>query len=339
LDNRKHRNMGVVRSAPGIKQYLTSYQAIDQEFTTLAYPAIICMDCQAVEATDDEASVEAPKISQNKSAKAMDGVRLVMPTEIEQMREKLFKDKESEKILQDENTAEEEDFPTYAQDLQEYMHWHYRLNHPSHTVMAKMARQGMLPRGITKILTTMSKQHTKPSMCNDCCGAKATRKPWRGKGKRYKQRHLKKTTHPEEVVSVDQLGSSIPGFIGQMTGKLMNQCTVASTAYVDHASDLSYVYHQTSRTSEETLKSKLAFEKFAASHGVNIKHYHADNGRFKDKIFSKSIQEKGQTISFCGVGAHHQNGIAEKRIGDLQRRATTLLLQAHRRWPDAINTH
>jgi len=72
---------------------------------------------------------------------------------------------------------------------------------------------------------------------------------------------------------------------------------------------------------------------------VNIKHYHADNGRFKDKLFSKSIEGKGQTISFCGVGAHHQNGIAEKRIGDLQRRATTLLLHAQRRWPDAIDTH
>jgi hypothetical protein len=39
------------------------------------------------------------------------------------------------------------------------------------------------------------------------------------------------------------------------------------------------------------------------------------------------------------VGSHHQNGIAENRIGDLQRKATTLLLQAQRRWPDAINTH
>ncbi len=68
--------------------------------------------------------------------------------------------------------------------------------------------------------------------------------------------------------------ASIPGFIGQMTGRLTNQRIVASTIFVDHASDLSYVYHQTSMTSEETLKSKLAFEKFAASHGVNIKHYH-----------------------------------------------------------------
>jgi hypothetical protein len=45
LDNRKHRNVGVVRSAPGIKNYLTACQAIDNEYTTLAYPATICMDC------------------------------------------------------------------------------------------------------------------------------------------------------------------------------------------------------------------------------------------------------------------------------------------------------
>jgi hypothetical protein len=140
LDNRKHRNVGVVRSAPGIKQYLTLCQAIDQEFTTLAYPATICMDCQIAEVTDDEASVEAPKISQDKPEKTMDGVRPVMPTEIEQMREEIFKVKESETILQDDDTTVEEDFPTYAQDSQEYMHWHYRLNHPSHTVMKKMAK-------------------------------------------------------------------------------------------------------------------------------------------------------------------------------------------------------
>jgi len=80
--------------------------------------------------------------------------------------------------------------------------------------------------------------------------SQSNKKPWRGKGKRYNQKHLKKTPHPGEVVLVDQLESSIPGFIGQMTGKLTNQCIVASTVYVDHASDFSYVYHQTSITSE-----------------------------------------------------------------------------------------
>jgi len=252
------------------------------------------MDCQTAEVTDDEASVEAPRTSQQQLKKEMDGVRSVMPTEVEQMREKIFKNKESERIVYDEEETEEEDFSTYAQDSPEYMHWHYKLNHPMHTVMTKMAKQRMLPRGITRILMTMNKQDTKPPMCNECCGAKATRKPWRGKGKRYIQRHLKKTPHPGEVVSVDQLESSIPGFIGQMTGKLTNQRIVARTVYVDHASDLSYIYHQTSMTSEETLKSKQAFEKFAASHGVNIKHYHADNGRFKTNYSPKALKRKNK---------------------------------------------
>jgi hypothetical protein len=52
-----------------------------------------------------------------------------------------------------------------------------------------------------------------------------------------------------------------------------------------------------------------------------------------------SIEEKEQTISFFLRGSTPQNGTAEKRIGDLQRKATTLLLYGQRRWPDAINTH
>jgi hypothetical protein len=133
LNNRKHRNVGVVRLAPGIKQYLTSYQAIDKEFTTLVYPATICMDCQPAEVTDNEASVEAPNVSQNKSEKTMDGLRPVMPTEIGQLREEIFKDKESESLLQKDDATVEVNYPTYAQDSHEYMHWHYRLNHPTHS--------------------------------------------------------------------------------------------------------------------------------------------------------------------------------------------------------------
>jgi transposase InsO family protein len=205
--------------------------------------------------------------------------------------------------------------------------------------MSKMAKHHMLPRRITKILKRLDKQDTRPPMCNDCCGAKATRRPWRTSAGKGNASHIKPATSPGDVVSVDQLESSIPGFIGQMTGKLTRQRIVGSTVYVDHASDFSFVFHQTSMSSEETVKSKLAFEKFAASYGVNIKHSHAENGRFKDNLFMKSIEEKGQTITFCGVGAHHQNGKAEKRIGDLQRRATTLLLHAQRRWPEVINSH
>ncbi len=81
---------------------------------------------------------------------------------VSQIVPEIFKGKEAEAILCDDKTVEEEDFPTYSQDSQEYMHWHYRLNHPTHTVMVKMAKQNMLPRRITKILVDMGKQHSKP---------------------------------------------------------------------------------------------------------------------------------------------------------------------------------
>jgi hypothetical protein len=157
LDNRKHRNVGVVRSSTGITQYLTACQTIDAECTTLAYPATRCMDCQTSEVTDDEASIVAPRTSQQTLNKRMERTRPVTPTEVEQMREEIFKDKESEPITYEEDEPEEEDLHTYAQDSQEYMHWHYRLNHPSHAVMTRMAKLRMLPREITRILRTMNK--------------------------------------------------------------------------------------------------------------------------------------------------------------------------------------
>ena len=92
-------------------------------------------------------------------------------------------------------------------------------------------------------------------------------------------------------------------------------------------------------TLDETLQAKLAFEAYAKSHGVKVLQYHADNGRFADKAFRKSCEEQLQNMSFCGVNAHFQNGIAEKRIRDLQDGARTMLLHTQRRWPDAINTH
>jgi hypothetical protein len=111
----------------------------------------------------------------------------------------------------------------------------------------------------------------------------------------------------------------------------------AATVFIDHYSRLGFIYLQQDLTSNETIKAKQAFEAFAHTHGVRIQHYHADNGRFADNAFRNSIEGNQQTISFCGVNAHWQNGIAEHRIHDLQEAATTMLLYAQRRWPDAMD--
>jgi len=75
--------VGVVRSAPGIKQYLTTCLAMDQEYTTLAYPATICIDCQTVEITDHEASIETPEATHKETNKGTRPVTL----NVEKMRE------------------------------------------------------------------------------------------------------------------------------------------------------------------------------------------------------------------------------------------------------------
>ena len=50
------------------------------------------------------------------------------------------------------------------------------------------------------------------------------------------------------------------------------------------------------------------------------------------------VNESNQTITFCAVGAHHQNGIVERRIKELTLIARTLLLHAIWHWPGYITT-
>ena len=88
---------------------------------------------------------------------------------------------------------------------------------------------------------------------------------------------------------------------------------------------------------EETLQAKQAFERVAASHNVTVKHYHCDNGLFDSSIFNKNIARSNQTISFCGVNAHHQNGKAECVIRDCTDGTRTSLLHTSHRWPKAID--
>jgi hypothetical protein len=84
----------------------------------------------------------------------------------------------------------------------------------------------------------------------------------------------------------------------------------AATIFVDHYFRLKYVHLMTKLTSEETMDAKRAFEHFAKQHGVHILHYHCNNERFSDKAFKNSCSTKGQRLTFCGVNAHFQNGIA-----------------------------
>ena len=56
---------------------------------------------------------------------------------------------------------------------------------------------------------------------------------------------------------------------------------------------------------ETTLEGKYAFDGLLHSYKVSAKYYHADNGLFDTKVFNKLILTANQTLSFCGVNAHH----------------------------------
>jgi len=81
-----------------------------------------------------------------------------------------------------------------------------------------------------------------------------------------------------------------------------------------HYSRLSYVQVQRDQTSEELMKSKMSFKNYAKAHGVQVRNYHADNGRFADNVFINDVKHKNQGMTYCGVNSHHQNGKAEKLI-------------------------
>ncbi len=87
------------------------------------------------------------------------------------------------------------------------------------------------------------------------------------------------------------------------------------------------------------MAAKISFERYAERHRIKVQAFQADNGRFAETTFMQAIKDAGQTITFCGVNAHFQNGVAKRRIRSLQDHARTMLIHAQHRWPTAIDAH
>ena len=203
---------------------------------------------------------------------------------------------------------EEEHIP--QKDSASLLWWHHRLGHLSPTKLRILAKMGI--------------------MCTSCLYGKATRRPWRSKTRnssRWKQEPL---TKPGQCVSVDQLESTTPGLIAQLRGIPTKKRYRGATVFVDQFSGLSYIHLQKTLSGEETVSAKEAFERYARSHGVQVIHYHADNGIFADNKWRKACADNSQRLTFCGVNAHFQNGVAERRIRELQEQARTMLIHANK---------
>jgi hypothetical protein len=217
---------------------------------------------------------------------------------------------------------------TLTADESLFMEYHERFGHLPFQQLRTLAHLHLIPKRLAKC---------EDIRCPGCAYGKQHRTPWRTSGK---HKTLRQATEPGEVVSVDQLESTkTTGLVHQTKGKATSKRYRAATVFVDHYSDYTYVHLQESTSVEDTIKAKEAFERHAAENHVTVKHYHADNGRFADAAFREAVFASKQSISYSGVGAHHQNGKAERRIRDLTDTARTMLLHAKHRWPQAITAN
>jgi hypothetical protein len=98
-----------------------------------------------------------------------------------------------------------------------------------------------------------------------------------------------------------------------------------------------YVHLQTSLDAAQTISSKCMVERKMLKYGRIIVAYRADNGIFADNDFKAEVLANHQAISYCGIGVHHQNGIAVKHIGNLSQIAHSMLLHTQLLWPE-VNT-
>ena len=233
-------------------------------------------------------------------------------------------------VIEDEDTSilvDEEDRQASTPEA-ELLIAHYRFQHIAFSKLQEMARQGILPRQLA---------HCKIPSCSACLYGKATKRAWRSKlGKQTTER---KTLKPGKVISVDQMVSPVPGLIAQMVGFLTRQRYKYATVFVDQASRMGFVYLQKTCTAEETIEAKRAFEQYAENRGVKVQAYHADNGIFKAKKWVEECRQRKQDLTFAGVNAHHQNGIAERRIRELQETTRAMLIHATKRWPGVVTIH
>jgi hypothetical protein len=147
------------------------------------------------------------------------------------------------------------------------------------------------------------------------------------RGKESKSSHeVIVATKSGGTVSVNQVTSTEVGFFAQLKGSLTKKRYKSCTIFVDNYSRLRFVHLQINDSAKSTMAAKLAFEKYATKHGVSIKHYHCNNGQFADNVFKQSCKSNRQRLTFCGVNAHFQNGIAERAIWDLSDSARKQLL-------------
>jgi hypothetical protein len=329
-----HAQVPIMRSAPGFSQFVnfcatTPEVTSDDEAMMFCFPTLADSTTFGIP-TQPEPSFEPLKMF--KEVNASEGEpNPDDPGELKQ--DPVVLDFHDDDFTQEANPAPDE--TNVNNPTAELLAWHYRLSHTPFSKLQEMAKQGIIPKRLA---------YCSVPKCPACLYGKATRRPWRTKLPANK---IGESTviidRPGACVSVDQLESPDTGLIAQLKGIPTTARYKCATVFVDHFSNLTFIHLQKTTNANKTVEAKHAFERYAKTHGVTVSHYHADNGRFAETKWLADLlaQPPGleQTMSFCGVNAHFQNGVAEKRVRDLQDGTRTQILHAKIRWKNAITTN
>eukprot|EP00956_Cyclotella_meneghiniana_P034902 scaffold109269_cov39-Cyclotella_meneghiniana.AAC.2 len=149
-----------------------------------------------------------------------------------------------------------------------------------------------------------------------------------------KRNHLR----PGQCLSCDHYVSPVKGRRVDGYGKRTKfDGYVGGAIYVDHTSAKIFYHPEASLSAADTLCGKQVVEQEAHDLGRKIESYHSDNGIFAQKEFKDHCEHQKQKLSFCGVGAHHQNGIAEINIKTVCNLARANLIHLMLMWPEKCN--
>ena len=229
----------------------------------------------------------------------------------------------------------------------ELLKWHTKLGHIDHSVVQQIMRTGFL--GNTTLIRSAANINLQknPILCASCAYAKAKRRSRRPKRSapdtspmaNIEKELSKDVLIPGQKVSMDHFILSTPGRLPKSRGGTAEKDMFkGGVIFKDHATGYVHIEPVVNFTAGEALRAKKKFEYEMLSMGVVVMNYHTDNGVFTAAAFQADLLKKQQGLSLSGVGAHHQNAVAERAIGHLFSLCRTMMLHAKLRWPSQIKS-
>ena len=224
----------------------------------------------------------------------------------------------------------------------ELLKWHCKLGHVGFARLQQLNRAGALGNNPKLRAAAHLDLEKNPLKCGSCEFGKARRRPSR-RSKRSKEPEPEKLLSkdamiPGQKVSMDHFIVSTPGRLFSSRGsEASDRQFKGGVIFVDHASGFVFVEPVVNFTAGEAIRAKQEFEREMSSMGVTVVHYHTDNGVFTATEFQDELASNTQTVTFSGVGAHHQNAVAERAIGTISAMTRTMMLHAKIRWPKEVS--